>query len=120
MTSYNGLVLLTGEATTEAARTGIAKIALSMPKARTVQNELVVGPPTGMGARTNDTVITSKVKTRFVKESKFQINYVKVVTEREVVYLMGIVRREEGEAAGQIASTTSGVQRVVKVLEYLN
>ena len=120
VTSYNGLVLLTGEATTEAARTDIAKIALSMPKARTVQNELVVGPPTGMGARTNDTVITSKVKTRFVEASKFQINYVKVVTEREVVYLMGIVRREEGEAAGQIASTTSGVQRVVKVFEYLN
>ena len=120
VTSYNGIVLLTGEATTEAAKTDIAKIARSMPKVRTVQNELVVGPPTGMGARTNDTVITSKVKTRFVEASKFQINHVKVVTEREVVYLMGIVRRDEGEAAGQIASTTSGVQRVVKVFEYLN
>lgn len=120
VTSYNGLVLLTGEAPTEVAKVDIARIAQSMPKVRVVQNELVVGPTTSMGARTNDTLITSKVKARFVEAAKFQINYVKVVTEREVVYLMGMVRREEGDAAGQIASTTSGAQRVVKVFEYLN
>jgi osmotically-inducible protein OsmY len=84
-----------------------------------VQDELVVGAVTDLGSRSNDTLITSKVKTRFVEANKFQINHVKVVTERGVVYLMGVVRRDEGDAAADIASTTSGVQRVVKVFEYI-
>ncbi len=93
----------------------------SMPKVRIVQNELVVGPTSSLSARTNDTLITSKVKARFVEaHDKFQINHVKVVTERGVVYLMGIVRRDEGDAAAEIARTTSGVQRVVKVFEYIS
>ncbi len=79
-----------------------------------------VGPVTDIRSRSNDTLITSKVKARFVEADKFQINYVKVVTENGVVYLMGIVRREEGDAAAEIARTTSGVQRVVKVFEYIN
>ena len=74
---------------------------------------------TDLGSRSNDTLITSKVKARFVDQNKFQINHVKVVTERGVVYLMGIVTRQEGDAAAQIASTTEGVQRVVKVFEYI-
>jgi osmotically-inducible protein OsmY len=78
-----------------------------------------VGPVTDLGSRSNDTLITSKVKARFVDQNKFQINHVKVVTERGVVYLMGIVTRDEGNAAAQIASTTEGVQRVVKVFEYI-
>jgi osmotically-inducible protein OsmY len=118
-TSYSGIVLLTGEVPAEAAKTDIGEIARTTPKARSVQNELVVGPVTDLGSRTNDTLITSKVKTRFVEANKFQINHVKVVTERGVVYLMGLVRREEGDAAAAIASTTSGVQRVVKVFEYI-
>ncbi|HTS21555.1 MAG TPA: BON domain-containing protein [Casimicrobiaceae bacterium] len=119
VTSYNGIVLLTGEVPAEAARADIAEVARTTPKVRAVQNELVVGPVTDMNSRSNDTLITSKVKTRFVEANKFQINYVKVVTERGVVYLMGIVRHDEGDAAAQLASTTSGVQRVVKVFEYL-
>src|SRR5690348_16780910 len=116
VTSYNGIVLLTGEVPAEAAR---ADVALTTPKVRAVQNELAIGPVTDLNSRSNDTLITSKVKTRFVEANKFQINHVKVVTERGVVYLLGLVRRDEGEAAAQIASTTSGVQRVVKVFEYV-
>ncbi len=71
-------------------------------------------------SRTNDTYITSKVKARFVEANKFSANHVKVVTERGVVYLMGIVSRQEGDAAAQIAATTSGVVRVVKLFEYTN
>jgi osmotically-inducible protein OsmY len=119
VTSYNGIVLLTGEVPAEAAKADIAEIARTTPKVRLVQNELVVGPVTDMGSRSNDTLITSKVKSRFVEANKFQINHVKVVTERGVVYLMGVVRRDEGEAAANIASTTAGVQRVVKVFEYI-
>jgi osmotically-inducible protein OsmY len=119
VTSYNGIVLLTGEVPAEAARADVEQLVRSTPKVRAVQDELVVGPVTDLASRSNDTLITSKVKARFVEENKFQINHVKVVTERGVVYLMGVVTREEGAAAAQIASTTAGVQRVVKVFEYI-
>ena len=119
VTSYNGVVLLTGEVPAEQARADIGEIARTTPKVRAVQNELAIGPVTDMNSRTNDTLITSKVKTRFVEANKFQINHVKVVTERGTVYLMGLVPRSEADAAADLASTTSGVQRVVKVFEYL-
>jgi osmotically-inducible protein OsmY len=120
VTSYNGIVLLTGEAPTEQVKSDIEGVARRMPKVRYVQNEMRVGAVADFGSRSNDTFITSKVKARFVEANKFQINYVKVVTERGIVYLMGIVRPEEGDAAAEIARTTSGVQRVVKVFEYIN
>ena len=119
ITSYNGVVLLTGEVPAESAKADIEQIVRSNPKVRAIQDELVVGPVTDLGSRSNDTLITSKVKARFVEANKFQINHVKVVTERGVVYLMGIVTRDEGNAAAQIASTTEGAQRVVKVFEYI-
>jgi osmotically-inducible protein OsmY len=120
VTSYNGNVLLTGEAPFESVRTEIGGIAGRMPKVRSVQNDLLVGAATGLGSRSNDTLITSKVKARFVETNQFQINHVKVVTERGIVYLLGVVRPAEGNAAAEIARTTSGVQRVVKVFEYIN
>jgi osmotically-inducible protein OsmY len=120
VTSYNGNVLLTGEAPFDSVKTEIGEIARRMPNARSVQNEVLVGAATGLGSRSNDTLITSKVKARFVEANNFQINHVKVVTERGVVYLLGIVRPDEGKAAADIARTTSGVQRVVKVFEYIH
>ena len=120
VTSYNGNVLLTGEVPFESVKTEIGEIAGRMPKVRSVQNDLLVGAATGLGSRSNDTLITSKVKARFVESNQFQINHVKVVTERGIVYLLGIVRPAEANAAAEIARTTSGVQRVVKVFEYIN
>jgi osmotically-inducible protein OsmY len=119
VTSYNGIVLLSGEVPNESTKEGIADIVRGWPKTRNLQNDLVVGPLTDLSARSNDTFITSKVKGRFVEANKFQINHVKVVTERGVVYLMGIVRRDEGDAAADIARTTRGVQRVVKLFDYI-
>jgi len=121
VTSYNGVVLLTGEVPTQDLVGTMAEIARTTAKVRRVHNEIVVAPVSDVGARSNDTYITSKVKSRFVEASKtFSPTHVKVVTERGVVYLMGLVRREEGDAAGQIAATTSGVGRVVKLFEYTN
>lgn len=120
VTSYNGIVLLTGEVPTAGTKNDIDQIVRSMPKVRSIQDELVIGPTSDISARTNDTFITSKVKTRFVETNKFQISHVKVVTERSIVYLMGVVRRDEGDAAAEIARTTSGVERVVKVFEYIS
>ena len=117
VTSYNGIVLLSGEAPDQAVRDDIAKFAQRTDRVRAVHNEMVIGPTTDLSARTNDSYITSKVKTRFVEANKFSATHVKVVTERSVVYLMGIVSRSEADAAAQIAATTSGVTRVVKLFE---
>ena len=118
VTSYNGVVLLTGEVPDQGVWASIGSFAKNTEKVRVVHNELVVGTPTNLDARTNDTYITSKVKTRFIEANKFPPNAVKVVTERGVVYLIGIVSKGEGDAAGEIAATTTGVVRVVKVFEY--
>lgn len=120
VTSFNRNVLLTGEAPNEATKSEIEKLALSIDNVRKVSNEITIAENSALSSRTNDSIITSKVKGRFVSERKFRVNYVKVVTENSVVYLLGLVTREEGEDASQIASTTSGVTRVVKVFEYLN
>ena len=118
VTSFNGVVLLTGEVPDQGAWASLGNLAKGTEKVRVVHNELVVAPPSELGNRSNDTYITSKVKTRMIEAAKFPPNAVKVVTERGVVYLMGIVSRAEGQAAGEIAATTEGVQRVVKVFEY--
>jgi osmotically-inducible protein OsmY len=120
VTSFNAVVLITGEVPTEAAKAEAGELVRKTPKVRAVQNELMVGPVADIQQRTNDTFITSKVKARFIEAERFPLNLVKVVTERGTVYLMGIVRREEGDAATEIARTTEGVQRVVKVFEYIS
>jgi osmotically-inducible protein OsmY len=76
--------------------------------------------PSGSRSRTNATYLTSAVKTRLIESEEVGAVYIKVVTERSVVYLMGIVSRAEGDAAAKIAATTSGVGRVVKLFEYTN
>ena len=117
-TCYNGIVLLTGEAPTADVVAAIGETARTTAKVRVVHNEIVVAAVSPFGSRSNDSYITSKVKARLVEANKVPANLIKVVTERQVVYLMGIVSHAEGDAAGQIAATTSGVQRVVKVFEY--
>jgi len=118
VTSYNGLVLLTGEVPDQGAWASIGNFAKAQQKVKSVQNELVVAPPTNLSQRSNDTYITSKVKARLVEANRFPPNAVKVVTERGVVYLMGIVTKAEGDSAGDIAASTDGVSKVVKVFDY--
>ena len=120
VTSYNGIVLLTGEVPEQNLVATIGEIARTTAKVRRVHNELVVAAVSPVGSRTDDSYITSKVKTRFVEANKFSATHVKVVTDRKVVYLMGLVKRDEAEAAAQIASTTSGVLRVVKLFETIS
>ena len=119
VTSYNRQVLLTGEATTEAFKQEAERIAQGVSEVRGVVNELQVAPPTSLGARSNDAYITSVVKSRMVSANKFNTIHVKVVTEASVVYLMGMVTRKEADDATEIARTTSGVKRVVRVFEYI-
>jgi osmotically-inducible protein OsmY len=118
VTSYNGIVLLTGEVPDQATLASVGNLAKNTEKVCVVHNEMVVGPNSDFSARSNDTYITSKVKTRMLEANKFPPNVVKVVTERSVVYLMGIDSKEEGDAAAEIAATTAGVARVVKFFQY--
>lgn len=120
VTSYNRRLLLTGEVPNAETRTKIEELAKAAPNVREVQNELTIGEASSFSARTNDTYITTKVKTRFLEDKRFNANHVKVVTEAGTVFLMGVVKRDEGNAAGEIASRTGGVDKVVKVFEYMD
>lgn len=118
VTSFNYVVLLTGEVPDASTRTEIEKIARAPKTVRSVVNEVQVAGVSSFGARTNDSFITSKVKARFLDEGHFNPNHVKVVTEASVVYLMGIVTEAEANEAVEIARTTGGVLKVVKIFEY--
>lgn len=117
-TSFNRRVLITGQAPNEAARNRAAEIARQDPDVREVVNEVAVGESASLTTRTSDSYVTAKVKTRLIDDTRISANHVKVVTEAGVVYLMGLVRREEGRIAAEIASRVGGVSRVVKVFEY--
>ncbi len=120
VTSYNRIVLLSGEVPTAAIRADVEKLMMGVENVRKIYNELVIAANTTLASRSNDTLITSKVKARFLAERKFQINHIKIVTENEVVFLLGVVTRQEADNAAQIASSTAGVKKVVKAFEYLN
>jgi osmotically-inducible protein OsmY len=125
LTSFNRVVLITGEATTEQVRAGIEKLVRAYPNVRHVQNEMQIAGPSSLTARSNDSFITGRVKARIVdnqargKDPRVQANHVKVITEASVVYLMGLVTAAEADQAADIARTTSGVTRVVRVFELI-
>ena len=119
VTSFNLTVLLTGEVPSEQVKTEVAEAIRAIPSVKNVVNELVIGGNTAYTARANDTLITTNVKTRFINNGRFSINHVKVVTEANTAFLLGIVTRDEAEAATELARTTGGVSRVIKVFEYI-
>jgi osmotically-inducible protein OsmY len=116
-TAFNRFILLNGEVPSEEIKKDAGVIALGVENVRNVQNEIVVGAASSLSQRSADTLTTSKVKSRFVTENKFQPNHVKVVTRNDVVYLMGLVTATEADDATEIARTTGGVQKVVRVFE---
>ena len=118
VTSYNRSVLVTGEAPDAKTKEEIGKIAAAVPSARAVTNDLQIMANTTLGNRANDATITGKVKARFLDAGKFNALHVKVVTETSVVYLMGIVTEAEAANAVEIARTTGGVRKVVKMFDY--
>ena len=119
ITSYNRTVLLTGEVPTAEIKADIEKIAGEVTNVKSVANEVQVAAITSLSARGNDSYITSKVKARFIDANKFSANHVKVVTEAGAVYLLGMVTRQEADDAVEVARTTGGVIKVVKLFEYL-
>ena len=118
VTSYNTIVLLTGETPTEELRQRAERIVREIDKVTTVDNEIIIAAPSSMITRSSDTVITSKVKTKLLADEKIHGVNIKVVTENGVVYLMGLVSRAEAELATEVARQTGGVQKVVKIFQY--
>lgn len=120
VTSYNRTVLITGEVPDAATKADVEQIVASRPNVKATQNELRISGLASLGGSSNDALITTKVKGRFVDYGKFPANLVKVVTEAGTVYLMGLVTRNEGDDATQIARETSGVLGVVRLFEYIS
>ena len=119
-TSYNRQVLLTGQVPDAATKTRATEIVQGIPDVRGVFNELAVSGPTSLASDANDVSLTTQVKTRLLRDERVPGLKLKVVTEAGVVYLMGLTTRTEAAAAADIASTTSGVTRVVTLFEYLD
>lgn len=122
ITSFNGIVLLSGEAPTSAMHKRAGDIARRAEKVRRVHNELQIAAPSSMMSRTSDSWITTKVKSSLlaIKQKGFDPTRVKVVTENGTVYLMGLLTRSEADAVTEEARKNKGVQRIVKLFEYLD
>ena len=118
VTSFNRSVLLTGEAPDAKAKDEIERIVSAVPNARAVTNELTLTANSTLSNRASDASITGKVKARYLDAGKFNPLHVKVVTERSVVYLLGVVTEQEAADAVEVARTTGGVRKVVKIFDY--
>ena len=118
-TSFNGFVLLTGEAPGDSLRTRVTEIARDTPSVRAVQNEIVLMAPSSLMARASDALVTARVKIALLQDKELDAAKVKVVTERGTVYLMGLLSQDEADRATEIARRVGGVQSVVKVIEYI-
>ncbi len=117
---FNRSALITGEAVDEATKAQAESLVKDVSNVKSVTNELAVDYASRQTERNNDTYITSKVKGRMITANRFPAIYVKVTTEATVVYLMGLVTHQEADDAVEIARTTDGVAKVVKVFEYID
>jgi len=120
VTSYNRSVLLVGQVPDAASKSAVEKIVGGVPNVKAISNELQVAGQTSFGTDSNDAYITTKVKARFIDANRFATNHVKVVTVAGTVYLLGIVTKREADAAADIARTTGGVLKVVRVFEIIS
>ena len=120
VTSYNRRVLLTGEIRNEADRERATALARSQDNVKDVVNDLAIGAASSISQRTKDVVTSGQVKAAFVDAKDLQASAVKVVTERGIVYLMGRVTPREAQRATDIARSTSGVAKVVRVFEEIS
>jgi osmotically-inducible protein OsmY len=120
VTSFNGIVLLTGEARDSEARDLVLAQVRTVPNVRRVVNEVRIAEPSSIGKRGSDTWLTTKVKGKLTAAEGLESSQIKVVTENAAVYLMGLVNRDEAERASEAARTVGGVERVMRVFEYLD
>jgi len=119
-TSYNRMVLLTGEVANEADKTTAEQVVARIDNVQSVVNELSVGPMNSFSEKTKDAFVTAKVKASLVDAKDLLAHSIKVVTHRSVVYLMGRVSEREAARASEVARGVSGVAKVVRVFEIVS
>lgn len=119
-TSYAGLTLLTGDVPTAQDKEKAGQAAMQVEKVKKVINELRVGDLTPVSVRTNDTWLTSKVRSTLINTKEVPSRTIVVTTERGIVYLMGKVTSAEGERAGKAAASVTGVNKVVKLFQIVS
>ncbi len=117
--SYEGIVLITGEVEADELRSRAAQAVAGLPNVRKVHNELRLSGPSNLVSRANDSWLTTKVVSRFAASKEVDATRIKVVAEDGVVYLLGVVSRAHGDAAAEEARKVFGVNKVVKVFDYL-
>jgi osmotically-inducible protein OsmY len=116
---YNAIMLLAGQVESEALKQLAEERAKGFNNVRAVHNEIEVMPPISRVARANDSWLTTKIKTQMFADAELVAGKIKVVTVNNVVFLMGILPREEADRAVEVARGVYGVKKIVKVFEYL-
>ena len=120
VTSYNRMVLITGEVQSDADRAAVDEAVARVENVRSTVNELAVMGASSIGSRSNDAILTSKVKATFIDAKDVQSNVFKVVAERGNIYLMGRVTEREAGRAASLARSVSGVAKVIRVVELIS
>lgn len=119
ITSYNRRVLLTGEVSSTNDKVMVEKTVIKIENVQSIVNDIAVMPASSLTRRSEDAVITTKIKASLLETNGMQANAVKVVTERGIVYLLGKVTPSELENATKVARGVSGVEKVVRVAEVI-
>ena len=120
VTSFNRQVLLTGEVPSEQDRQRAQQLVAAVENVRSIVNELAVMGSSSVSQRSNDAVVTGRVKAAMVDARDLHSRAIKVVTERNIVYLMGLVTAREADRATQVTRNIEGVSRVVRVFEFIS
>ncbi|KKO65798.1 outer membrane lipoprotein [Janthinobacterium sp. KBS0711] len=120
VTSFNRRVLLTGEVRDEAMKNAVEREVRNIEGVESVANELIIAGPASYTSRSNDALITTKVKASLVDMKTISAASFKVVTENATVFLMGRVTQREGTVAADVARGVGGVQKVVKLFDYIS
>ncbi len=119
-TSYNRVLLITGEVRQETQKAKIDELLRNIPNLRRIHNELIIAAPSSAMSRASDTYLTSKVKTRLLLEKQLNANRFKIVSENGRVFLLGLCSRKNGKQAALVARKTAGVQAVITLFGYVD
>jgi osmotically-inducible protein OsmY len=120
VTSYNGIVLLAGQTPRADLKAAAEQAARSVTGVRKVYNELQVIAPSSALARSNDALLTTKIKTEMLADNSVSSSNIKVITENGIVYMLGVVSRQQAQLASNLVQGVSGVQKIVKLFEYVD
>lgn len=120
VTAYNGVVLLAGQTPRSELKGQAEQAARKVQGITKIHNEIQVLKPTSLLARSNDSLLTTKIKAQMLTDSSVPSSSIKVVTENGIVYLMGLVSRQEANQAASVVQSVSGVQKIVKLFQYTN